>query len=140
MKKTEPKYRAVLRDVAQLIVGELVSETKDIVTLSRPSLVNVAAGNGSVNLQFIPMELVSLNPPILIKALVEDDFAEDPFEVSFRKDQLLQTDVKLKDNIIEGYANSLKPSTLAVPQGAGGLVGPNGAPLTDEVPKIQNLF
>lgn len=138
--KKDKKYRAILRDVAQLIVGELVSETKDTVTLSRPSLLNVQGGNGTVNLQFIPLELVSLSPPLILKALLEQENVDDTFEVSFRKDQLFQSDVKLKQNIFEGYVKSLEPSLIDVPANAGGLVAPNGAPLVNDTPKIQNLF
>jgi hypothetical protein len=140
MIKNEKTYRAVLRDVAQLIVGELTNETETTITLSKPSLLHVQVGSGTVNLQFIPMELVSLSPPLLLKALVEDDQVDNLFEVTFRKDQLLQIDIPLKENIFDGYIKSLEPSLLAVPANAGGLVGPNGAPLGEDIPKLQDLF
>lgn len=141
MSKETKTYRAILRDVAQLIVGEVVKETKTTLTLLKPSLLNVQGANGSVNLQFIPLELVSFNPPLMLKALLADDKADDPFEVTFIKDQLIQSEVALKEDIFAGYIKSLEPQpSVLAPPNAGGLVGPNGAPLADEVPKIQDLF
>lgn len=136
----QTQYRAVIRDIAQVIVGKLVEETKTSITLERPAMMNVQAANGSVNLQFIPMELISINPVIFIKALLEDDKAEEPFVVTFQKSSLVKDDVPLKADIFDGYAKSLEPSVLAVPENVGGLVAPDGSPLNADVPKIHDLF
>lgn len=133
------KYKAVLRDVAQVVVGVLVSETKTKITLDKPAIVNVNAQGQAINLQFIPMELVSLNPPISVRSLCDTDGSANSTTMTFDKSLLLMDDVSLKQDIFDGYEQSINPSSIINPNPSG-LVGLDGAPLNNETPQVQNLF
>lgn len=133
------KYRAVLRDVAQVVVGVLVSETKTKITLDKPAIVNVNAQGQAINLQFIPMELVSLNPPISVRSLCDNDGESNSTTMTFDKALLLMDEVPLKQDIFDGYEQSINPSSIVNPNPSG-LVGLDGSPLNSETPQIQNLF
>lgn len=134
----DKKYRAILREVAQVIVGEFVSEDDDVLVLKKPAIVNVQAQGQSISLQFVPLDLVSFNPPISLKVLCKE--GEDlNLEVSFRKRDMLVDDVALSDELFNGYEESLNPNQIVTPPTPGGIVGPDGAPL-DDTPKKQDLF
>lgn len=137
------KYRALLRDVAQIVIGEVVDEDDDFVTLKNPAIVAVQGGQGGqLNIQFVPLELVSMQPPISIKVLLEPKEGEDDaFSIRFRKSELLKDDLQLTEQIYNGYDDAVNPKQVEVPPNPGGLVGPDGAPLAeDQTPVVQPLF
>jgi|TARA_R110000803_G_scaffold155276_2_gene219948 hypothetical protein len=135
----EIQYRAILRDVAQVVIGELVSEDEDKVVLKNPSILHVQAQGQSISLQYIPLGLVSMNPPITLKVLCKEG-ADLDFGIPFSKHEVLVADVPLNDEVLNGYKEAQNPSPIATPSGAGALVGPDGSVLPTTTPKAQNLF
>lgn len=142
-KETTPVYKAFLRDLAQVIIGELVEETDEVIRLKKPSLMGVTPQqNNSVSLQFIPMELANMQPPISFKLFLEKAEDMDDAVFTFNKNQILVDNLDLKSDIYNGYAESHKPKPqIAVPENLGGLVGPDGNPIDPSAPPVaQNLF
>lgn len=141
MSEVKNEVRAILRDVSQVVVGEVVREDDKVLVLSKPVIVNFSpAQDGSVNIQFVPMELLSLNPPLSLRMFFTDENKEKFFELTFVKDQLLDIDLPLTDQVYDGYRGAMEPRSPIETPDAGGIVGPDGAPLGSVEPKVQDLF
>lgn len=135
------KYKAIYRDVGQVVIGEVESENKTTITLKRPAILHAQAQGEAMNLQFIPMELLSMNPPLSIRSLLKKEAADrESLSLTFCKSQLLHSDVELNDEIFEGYNQATNPSAIITPQNSGGLVDAAGAAISSEPPKVQDLF
>lgn len=135
----EIQYRAILRDVAQVVIGELVSEDDNKVVLRKPAIVHVQAQGQSINLQYIPLDLVCMNPPITMKVLCPEGTDLD-LDVPFSKDYILSSDLPLNDEIFNGYKSAQNPSPIVTPPDGGGIIGPDGASLSTDAPVAQQLF
>lgn len=134
------QYRAVYRDVGQVVVGELVRETKATIELRKPAILHTQQNGESLNLQFIPMELLSMNPPIPIRALMKkESIPEEGLNITFSKDQLLHADLDLNQEIFDGYDQSVNPPSIITPN-SGGLVSPDGTPVSSGPPPVHDLF
>lgn len=136
----EKTYRALLRDVAQIVVGELVSETDATVTLRNSSILGITIqAETNMNLQFIPMNLVCINPAVSLTAILAPGEHDDV--ITFRKDLLLSDNVNLNKQIFDGYISSRNPApTISTPQHSGAIVGPNGQPIASTPPVVHDLF
>ncbi len=138
---SEKKYVAMLRDVAQIVIGTLVREDDDVVVLTQPAIVHVGVSQEkSMNLQFIPLELVSIQPPISLRVLLDDSQSDSELEFTFKKVELLSYNIPLNAQIFSAYEGALNPSQIITPSNPGALVGPDGNPLNDDTPKVQKLF
>lgn len=132
----EKQYRAVLKDLAQIIIGELVEETETELILKRPSMLGVSVNQEQgMNIQFIPMDVVSINPAVSLRVLLSPDAEERNFRL--KKDNLLLDKIELNEQIFNGYRESLEPKNILTPNPSE-LVGPNGEPIRE--PKVQPLF
>lgn len=133
------KYKAIYRDVGQIVIGELVEETKAKVVLKNPALLNIVQDGQSLNVQFIPMEFIQLNPrPISIKSLLKEEAVEG-FTLTFDKNQILNADVELKDDFFNGYEQAMNPSQIVTPPS--GLVDSSGELIGNSTPpKVHELF
>jgi hypothetical protein len=141
MSEIQKKYVAMLRDVAQIVIGTLVREDDDVVVLTQPAIVHVGVSQEkSMNLQFIPLELVSIQPPISLRVLLDDSQSDADIEFTFKKAELLSYDIPLNAQIFSAYEGAINPSQIITPPNPGGLVGPDGNPLNDDTPKVQKLF
>lgn len=137
------EYRAILRDVSQIVIGELVEDNENNVILRKPAILHVGSNNGgNMNLQFIPLELINLEPVISVRNLLAPEKQEEAVQMSFDKRGVLITDLPLNDQIFNGYAESINPNRIVTPPNPGALVGADGKPLPapDEPPKVQDLF
>ncbi len=112
----ELKTKAIYRDTAEVIIGVLVNETDKHIFLRNPVLLGVTADKGQVNMNFIPHEMVSIEKqPIPLRMLLKT-----PADVlQYNKDDLLITNLDLKDDIIQQYlkfVNSQIPQTQPNPE------------------------
>lgn len=135
----EKKYRAVLRDLFQVVIGEVISETKDKLVLKRPCILGIQANGTNMNIQFVPFDLINGNPPISLKSILDNDAEITDFV--FYKSQLIHDDVPVNPQIFDGYVQSLQPKPqIITPPNAGGIVDLNGNPVSEQPPVVQNLF
>lgn len=133
----EKVYRAILRDLFQVVIGELVSETDDVLVLRRPALLGIQTNGKDMNIQFVPFDLINAQPPVSLKALLEAN--EELIDFTFNKRSIISDNVPLNSQIFNGYSESLKPKSLITPSTE--LVGLDGNPLnSDKPPVVQNLF
>ena len=108
-------YRAVYRDLSQLVLGELVDETETHIVLRDAVLLAFGGGgDGQVAVQFLPVDLLSMQPPVTIR-----NFTEDPhFDSRYAKCSLLNLDVEINTSILDNYEKFLNPSKIVTPTNA----------------------
>ena len=99
----EQKIRAIYRDISQLVIGTLLGESDTHITLRNPVLLGVsAADNGQITLNFIPVEMLSIErQPISLRNLLSVPF--EPI-MKFNKADILIDDVPVATNVLENYA------------------------------------
>jgi hypothetical protein len=95
---------AILRDFSQPILGVLEEETATHYKLRNPVLLAPRSVNneGQFNIDQIPVEFLVLEPQIIpLRAILQDQNAD--IVMSFKKEDNLINDIKLRDNIIQQY-------------------------------------
>jgi hypothetical protein len=105
------KVTGLLRDVSELIVATVVEETETMVVVKNPAFLGISGQNGQININFIPLEMLSLTPAVNIRNLLAN--AAEPLLYAFEKKALLQYDLKLAQNVVDNY-NSLTTARPAV--------------------------
>jgi len=110
------KIIGLYKDISQFIVGILVDETDEQVTLRRALLVSVEKdknGNGVVP-NFFPITLLTLDPPFHLMGFLKE--ADIDFPTTFQKKSLLNPKVlELNDQVVQIYLKNfidLNPPTL----------------------------
>lgn len=109
--------KAILRNAGELLIGEVVNECEELIEFSDLSFVVIGQGQtqNQVGLQFIPVELVSVNPPVPLKAITENEEGVKS-TVTVYRNQLLNDNVKLKAEIIENFESARNPSRIIMPK------------------------
>jgi len=107
------KITGIVKEIGQFIVGEVVKEDDNIIVLKNPSMLGISANGAQVNIQFIPVDLLSMQPPIGIKNLIKDPNVE--FSVSFKKENLLFHGLELSDTVINNYKTFTEGNNNALP-------------------------
>lgn len=97
------KIIGLVKDISQFIIGTVVSETDQAVTLKNAAILGISNNGPQINIQFIPLDILTLQPPLGIRDLIKDRFS--PLEVTFKKDDLLFYNLDLSDNVIANYQN-----------------------------------
>jgi hypothetical protein len=109
----EVKYSAVLRDVANLVIGIEVEDTDEYVVLEKPAHVMFApseGGGGGIATRFIPLDLVAMQPVLLVQHIIDPDTkGEESFRVKFKKESVLKTGIQVKSDLLAGYKQSISP-------------------------------
>lgn len=108
------KIVGVVKDISQFIVGIVVAETDEVLTLRNAALLGISNQGSQINIQFIPLDLLSLQPPLGVKHLVKDPSL--PLDVELQKKSLLYSNLELNDNVIGNYKNFIGQNVPAVPQ------------------------
>lgn len=99
----DEKVIGLLKNISELIVATLVEETDTTLVVKHPAFLGIGGQNGQININFIPVEMLSLNPVFSIKNILAD-----PSEVllySFDKNSLLQYNLQLAKNVIDNYVS-----------------------------------
>ena len=104
----------LLRNISELIVASLVEETPTSLIVKNPAFLGISGENGKINVNFIPVEMLSLAPAVNIRNLLADPTEELVYE--FQKSSLIQYNLKLAKNVVENYASLTKKPEPAPPQ------------------------
>lgn len=110
----EPKVIGILRNISELIVASLVKETKTDIIVKNPAFLGIGGQDGQVNINFIPIELLSISPAVNVRSLLSNP-GEDIL-YTFSKNSVLNYKLELADNVVENYKNlTLRQAPQSVP-------------------------
>jgi hypothetical protein len=111
----EEKIVGVLKDISQLVVGVVASETEDTVSLRDPVLMGIAGQGNQVNISLIPLDILSIQPTVPIRHpnIVKDPLKEMLF--TFNKKNVLVYDIELSDGVVQNYRQFTNRSTIITP-------------------------
>jgi len=109
----EEKIIGILKDVSEFFVATLIDETKTTIRIKNPAFLGIGGQDGQVNINFIPVEMLSLNPPVNIRNLLEDPTEETVFELA--KSSVWKYDYKLSDKVTENYRQLTNKSAIITP-------------------------
>ncbi len=107
------KITGLVKDVGQFLVGEVIKEDDNVIVLKNVSMLAISANGPQVNIQFVPLDLLSLQPPIGIKNLVKDPSIE--FEITYKKENLLFYGLELSDTVISNYKSFSDNKNASLP-------------------------
>lgn len=99
----EEKVIGILKNVSELIVATLVEETDTTVKVKNPAFLGISGQNNQININFIPLEMLSLQPSVNIRNLLANPTEELVY--SFDKNSVLKADLTLAQNVIDNYKN-----------------------------------
>lgn len=121
----EEKIIGILKDISQLIIGAVVSETDEIIVIKDAVLLGIGGQGNNVNISLIPLDILSIQPVVPIKHpnIVKDPSKELTF--TFRKDAVLNYDIEMADSVIQNYKQVTNRSNLVLPSNPG-IVTPKG--------------
>lgn len=121
----EEKIIGILKDISQLIIGEVVGETDETITLKDSVLLGIGGQGNQVNISLIPLDILSIQPVVPIKHpnIVKDPSKDITF--TFRKDSVLNWNIEMSDNIVQNYKQVTNKSNLVLPSSPG-IVTPKG--------------
>lgn len=106
------KVIGLLKNISELIVATLVEETNSTIVVKNPAFLGISGQNGQINVNFIPVEMLSLTPAVNIRNLLANPTEELLY--TFEKNSLLQYNLKLAANVVENYnALTTKPVSPA---------------------------
>lgn len=97
----ENKIIGILKDIGNFLIGEVVEETDTTLVLKDLALLGITANGPQINIQFIPADLLSMQPPVGLKNLVKDPTMA--FEAKFKKENLLFYNLELNNEVISNY-------------------------------------
>ena len=99
----EEKVIGILKNVSELIVATLVEETDTTVKVKNPAFLGISGQNNQININFIPLEMLSLQPSVNVRNLLANPAEELVY--SFDKNSVLKSDLILAQNVIDNYKN-----------------------------------
>jgi hypothetical protein len=99
----EEKVIGILKNVSELIVATLVEETDTAVKVKNPAFLGIAGQNNQININFIPLEMLSLQPSVNVRNLLANPAEELIY--TFDKNSVLKSDLVLAQNVIDNYKN-----------------------------------
>jgi len=121
----EEKIIGILKDISQLIIGVVVAETDETITIKDGVLMGIGGQGNQVNISLIPLDILSIQPVVPIKHpnIVKDPSKDITF--TFRKDGVLNYDIEIADSVIQNYKQVTNRSNLVLPSNPG-IVTPKG--------------
>ena len=108
----EQKVIGILKNISELLVAILVEETETTVKIKNPAFLGISGQNNQVNINFIPIEMLSIQPPVNIRNFLAD--SQQDIVYTFEKNALLKHDFELAENVISNYLNLV--NSTAKPQ------------------------
>jgi hypothetical protein len=110
----EEKVIGILKNVSELIVATLVEETDTTVKVKNPAFLGISGQNNQININFIPLEMLSLQPSVNVRNLLANPTEELVY--TFDKNSVLKSDLILAQNVIDNYNNLTSGKSSAQPQ------------------------
>lgn len=99
------KIVAFYRDIAQVVIGELVEDTEIHLKVRNPAFLGASANEtGRINLNFIQCDMLSIEGvPVSYRNISK------PFDnvMQFKKDDLLVVDLPLQESVMQHYVNHI---------------------------------
>jgi hypothetical protein len=108
------KIVGVVRDISQFLVGSVVSDTEETIVLKNVALLGISGEGNQTNIQFIPLDILSLKPPFGIRNLVKNQSVS--LDVPFKKSDLLFYVEDLADVVVSNYKNFTVNAFPGIPQ------------------------
>lgn len=108
------KIVGVVKEIGQFLVGSVVSETDETVVLTNVALLGISGAQNQTNIQFIPLDILSLNPPFGIRNLIKNQ--SQSLDVPFKKSDLIFYVDELADVVVTNYKNFTVNAFPGVPQ------------------------
>jgi hypothetical protein len=99
----EEKVIGILKNVSELIVATLVEETDSVIKVKNPAFLGISGQNNQININFIPLEMLSLQPSVNVRNLLANQTEELIY--TFDKNSLLHSGLDLAQNVIDNYKN-----------------------------------
>lgn len=113
----EQKVIGILKNISELIVATLVEETDTAIVVKNPAFLAISGADGQININFIPLEMLSIQPPINVRSLLANP-AEDLI-YTFAKSSVLLYNVSLASNVIDNYKSlAVRPQSPAPTPGS----------------------
>lgn len=110
----EEKIIGILKNVSELIVATLVEEKDNIIKVKHPAFLGISGQNNQININFIPLEMLSIQPSVNVRNLLANPTEELIY--TFDKNAMLKTDLNLAQNVIENYKTLTSKSPSIQPQ------------------------
>lgn len=110
------KIVGIVKSVSQFLIGSVVSETSEIVVLKNVAMLGISGSGAQTNIQFIPLDMLSLDPPFGIRNLLKNQAVE--LDVSVRKSDILFYVEDLSDMVVNNYTNFVMTAFPGARQGA----------------------
>jgi len=99
----EEKVIGILKNVSELIVATLVEETDSVIKVKNPAFLGISGQNNQININFIPLEMLSLQPSVNVRNLLANQTEELIY--TFDKNSVLHSGLDLAQNVIDNYKN-----------------------------------
>lgn len=107
------KIVGILKDISEMLVATIVEVTEDTVVVKDVAFLGIGGQNGQVSINFVPMEMLSLQPPVNIRNLLANP-TQDLY-YTFDKKSVLRWDLELNDNVVTNYKQLTNKSTIVTP-------------------------
>ena len=109
------KIVAFYEDISRPVIGIVVEETEQYYKLQSPVVIAVRSPQpGSFQTDFIPYEVVSIEPNILpLRALCEESY--DGI-MTFYKTNIKIDNLPLRKDLVDNYARRFDPSLVKAPE------------------------
>jgi hypothetical protein len=120
----EDKIIGILKDISQLVVGVVATETEETISLRDPVLMGIAGQGNQVNISLIPLDILSIQPTVPIRHpnIVKDPSKEILF--TFNKNNVLAHGIELSEGVVQNYKQFTNRSPIITPT-TQGIVAPN---------------
>jgi hypothetical protein len=103
----------ILRNVGELYVATLIKEDDECIWVKNPAFLAVNGQNGQININFIPLEMLSVSPALNIRNFLTDPTQE--IQYPFYKKSVLLYNLALTQNVVDNYKNlTVAPKSPAV--------------------------
>jgi hypothetical protein len=97
----EEKIVGILKNISELLVVTVVSEDEKVIVVRNPAFLGINGVNGQININFIPVEMLSLAPAVNIRNLLADPNVDILY--TLEKSALLHYDLELSKNVVDNY-------------------------------------
>ena len=97
----EEKVVGILKNISELLVVTVVSEDEKVIVVRNPAFLGINGVNGQININFIPVEMLSLAPAVNIRNLLADPTVDILY--TLEKSTLLHYDLELSKNVVDNY-------------------------------------
>lgn len=109
----DEKVIGIFRDISQIIVATVVEFDEEKIIVKNPAMLGISAQGQNVTIQFIPIEVLSLQPVVQIRNIMANP-TEELLYTFYRRD-MIKDEIELSDQVVENYKKSFNPSSIITP-------------------------